>query len=93
MPPALKPGGVSESFGPLGVTTLHSSTCAHCQHITDFESLRRMMDHVDVCRGCMRLICLKCVGQPCRPFEKEAERREAEARLRARLAADSWGCY
>jgi hypothetical protein len=43
-----------------------------------------MTDHVDVCRGCMRLICLQCVGQPCRPWEKECERLEREARLRNR---------
>jgi hypothetical protein len=52
-----------------------------------------MMEHVEICRGCMKLICLECYGKPCRPFEKELERQEAEARLRARLESQAWRCY
>ena len=82
----VKPGGVSEYFDPIGgVTTLHCSTCAHCQRHTEFPSMRKMHEHVDVCRGCMKLICLECAGKPCRPYEKEVERQEAEARLRAKI--------
>ena len=81
----LRPGGVSEVFDPLGHIEIHSSTCAHCQKISDFSSLRKMHEHVDVCRGCMRLICLECAGKPCRPWEKECERIENEARLRSRI--------
>lgn len=52
-----------------------------------------MLDHVDICRGCMKLICLACVGQPCRPWEKEAERQEREALLNQRLQVNMWRCY
>jgi len=91
--PVLRPGGFSESFGPYDHVEMFSSTCAHCQHITDFPSKREMYKFVDVCRGCMKLICLGCSGKPCRPWEQECERIEAEERLRARLERDRWGCY
>jgi hypothetical protein len=83
--PLVKPGGVSESFSPLAHVEAYASTCSHCQHISEFPSMRRMMEHVELCRGCMKLICLQCAGQPCRPYEKEAERQEAEYRLRQRI--------
>jgi hypothetical protein len=85
-----KPGGLSQKFvdGRL-VEEVHSSTCAHCQRITDFPSRKTMMDYVDVCRACMRLICLDCVSKPCRPWEQECERIEREVRRRIALA--SWG--
>lgn len=96
----IKPGGVGEYFdGPVGdpgrtvLVTVHVSTCAHCQHQTEFPSRKRMMEFVDVCRGCMQLICLGCVGKPCTPFEKEAERQEREDRLRRRIESGGWGCY
>jgi hypothetical protein len=86
----IKPGGVAEYFEPLGVTTAPTSTCAHCQHLTEFPSMRVMHQHVDVCRGCMKLICLGCAGKPCRPWEKELDRQEAEARLAAKIEASRW---
>jgi hypothetical protein len=89
----IKPGGVAEYFEPLGVTTVHCSTCAHCQRQTEFPSMRRIHEHVDVCRGCMKLICLECAGKPCRPYEKELERQEAEFRLQRRIESGGWGCY
>lgn len=75
------------------VREVHASTCSHCAAITEFPSRREMLDHVDICRGCMRLICLGCVGKPCRPFEREAERVEREARLRALYGEPpGWRC-
>ena len=91
-----KPGGIAEYFDP-GAKTVHralyASTCAHCQRLTEFESQRKMLDFVDVCRGCMKLICLGCVGQPCLPAEKRAELAEQHARLTQRLTMESWRCY
>ena len=72
---------------------VHHSSCAHCQKGTEYPSQKRMMEFVDICRGCMKLICLECVGKPCRPFEQEAERQEALARLQQRLQIGAWGCY
>jgi hypothetical protein len=99
-PLRFKPGAVGEYFdGPIGdlgrkvIVTVHSTTCAHCNTPTEFPSMRRMMEFVDICRNCMRLICPKCADGPCRPFEKELERQEAEYRLKRRLEVDSWRCY
>ena len=79
--PRIKPGAVAEEFNADGnITTYYSSTCSHCQHITNFESRRKMHESVDVCRGCMKLICLECVGKPCGPYEKVAEWIEACSR-------------
>ena len=88
-----KPGGVGFYFDPSGIREVHSSKCNHCQRLTEFDSLKRMMDHVEICRGCMKLICLKCAGKPCVPFEKRAEIMEREARLRAAMERATWGCY
>ena len=38
-----------------------------------------MMDYVDICRGCMALICLDCVGKPCTPKMKMIEMAEEKA--------------
>ena len=89
----IKPGGVSEYWEPVGVTTLHCSTCSHCQKHTEFPSMRKMHEYVAVCRGCMRLICLECAGKPCRPWEQECERMEREARIAAKVEASRWRCY
>ena len=88
------PGGLNEVFVPGGATVeTHSSTCSHCQRQTDFPSLRTMFEYVDICRGCMKLICQDCAGNPCRPYEKEAERLENEEYLKKQLAMQGWGCY
>ena len=92
----IKPGGVAEYFEPLGVKTVYTSTCAHAhcgQRITEFPSMREMHKYVDVCRSCMRLICLECAGKPCVPYEKELERQEREARLAHKIESSRWRCY
>ena len=82
----IKPGSVSQYFdGPLWtgkVTEVHNSVCAHCQHLTEFPSLKAMMDHVEVCRSCMKLICLECVGKPCVTWLKKCDIEEALERKR-----------
>jgi hypothetical protein len=96
MPKLLRfsPGGVDEMTLPgLYPIETHTSTCSHCQHITSFPSRRVMMEHVEICRGCMKLICLSCVGQPCRPYEREAERLENEEYLKMQISRSTWGCY
>ena len=79
-----KPGAIGEYFdGPVGdrgravIKAVHVSTCSHCQTPTEFESMRKMMDHVEICRGCMKLICLKCAGKPCIEYVKKADIDEA----------------
>lgn len=80
---AVNPGGVGFYFTPEGGTVeVHASTCAHCQRITEFPSRRRMMEHVEICRSCMRLICLECHGKSCQPALRKIEIEEAVARRR-----------
>ena len=92
-----KGGGVGQYFdGPDwtgNLVEVHVSTCSHCQKQTEYPSQKRIMEFVEICRGCMRLICLGCYGKPCRPFEQEAERQEALARLNDRIHMGSWRCY
>lgn len=91
---ALKPGGVGQYFedGVL-VREEHTSTCRHCRHVTEFPSRKVMMEHVDICRGCMSLICLNCYGKPCVPFERRAEIIEQQHKMRQRMIVDGWRCY
>lgn len=79
----IKPGGVGFYCDGVNTTEVHSSKCNHCGSFTEFPSLRRMFDHVDICRGCMKLICLGCVGRPCLSILKKIEIEEAMARRRA----------
>ena len=74
--------GAINDPGRVLVGEVHSSTCAHCSAMTEFPSQKTMLEYVDICRGCMRLICLPCVGKPCDPVEAKLERQELEARLR-----------
>jgi len=68
-----RPGGVTEYWGPDGQSVVYASTCGHCQHISEFPSMRVIHGYVDVCRGCMRLVCLDCAGKDCIPAEKWCE--------------------
>ena len=89
-----QPGGVNFNHHPdRGVIEGYSSTCSHCQHITDFPSKRVMMDYVDICRGCMKLICLNCYGKPCLPYEKQVDQQELEQKIRSRIHMQGWRCY
>ena len=105
----LVPGGVNVYVDPVTgkVTETHSSTCNHCQHLSEFESLKRMFNKkdpgsrwevVDICRGCMKLICEKCAmermaGAPCVPFERRLEWVENLHRLKTRVHMQAWRCY
>ena len=89
-----EPGGVGEYFNEFGpAVPVYTSTCSHCQRITDFPSKRKMMDYVEICRGCMILICLQCAGKPCLPYEKLVDQQENEYELQQRLIRDGWRCY
>jgi hypothetical protein len=91
------PGGINIITDQLTgkVVEAHSSTCFHCQHVTDFPSRKEMMNYVDFCRGCMKFICLQpvCLARGCRPYEKELERQEELYRLQSRIHMQAWKCY
>jgi hypothetical protein len=82
-----KPGGVGQMFDPeRRCVEVPTSTCSHCQRITEISSVRRMMDYVEICRGCMKLICLQCAGKPCVTWLKKCEIEEAEFARRQRAS-------
>ena len=91
-----KPGGINILSDPVfGDVETHSSTCRHCQHVTDFPSRRVMMDYVDVCRKCMELVCLlpECQAKGCIPWEKQCEQQEAAWEIQKRIHMQAWRCY
>lgn len=72
-----RPGGVVFRCDGYTTVEMHASTCSHCQHVTEFPSRREMMNHVEMCRGCMKLICLECLGKPCVTWLKQCDIEEA----------------
>ena len=68
-----RPGSVTEYVGPWETRTIATSVCAHCQSITEIPNTRQMHGYVDVCRKCMKLICLNCSNKDCIPAERWAE--------------------
>ena len=95
------PGGINQVTDLVtgNVVEGHSSTCSHCQHITDYPSRKVMMDYVDLCFGCMKLVCRQpaCVENykrfGCVPYEKQAEAQELEQKLKSLVHVQAWRCY
>lgn len=84
-----RPGGVSQYFNPDGtMVEAHTSTCKHCSKMTEFPDKRRMLEHVDICRQCMGLICLECVGKPCMPWQRRLDEMEKRYWDRRRMMRD-----
>lgn len=77
-----KPGGVGISFNPDGsIVEVDTVTCSHwpCQKIIDIPNKRTMMERVELCRACMKLICLECAGKKvCTTKMREIDRIEQE---------------
>jgi hypothetical protein len=60
-----------------------ASKCAHCQHLTEAFDLGAKRA-INVCRGCMRLICNRCADKGvCFTDEEQAE---IEEKIIARTA-------
>lgn len=57
-------GGVSQYFLPDGrMVERGTKKCNHCQRPVEVDDLRKLMEVMDLCRGCMKLICLPCYGE------------------------------
>ena len=50
--------------------------------------MRKMHEHVDVCRNCMKLICLECAGKPCTPWMKIVDMYESKRENDQRMLRD-----
>lgn len=83
-----KPGGVVFRCDGWAEREMYTSTCSHCQRITEFPDLRRMTDYIDFCRSCMEEVCIDrkgpngqiipgCAGRPCVTWLKKCDIDEA----------------
>ena len=72
--------GLGTLYGPDGIKEKATFTCAHCQNIRRVEPYCDPADLGGLCKICMGVICEKCVGRGCDPFEKKLERSEARGR-------------
>lgn len=55
-------------------------TCSHCNRIVTVKPLAPPSDMGGWCSVCAQLICDRCVGKGCLPWEKNMERQEARGR-------------
>jgi len=53
-------------------------TCAHCQAIRHVKPFCDPADLGGLCKICMGVVCEKCVGKGCDPFEEKLRRQEAK---------------
>jgi len=61
-----------------GLTELDTFTCNHCNCVKHVKPRENPEDIGGLCKVCMKLICSKCVGQPCVPFLEKIARLEAK---------------
>jgi hypothetical protein len=74
-----KPGGYTVLVDGNGKTHEGDAfTCKHCQYITLVAARQRPEDLGGFCSICASLICSKCVGRGCDPFEEKRRRMEAK---------------
>jgi hypothetical protein len=77
----LRSGGYAVSTDLEGrVSEADSFTCAHCNSVTLVRAGQRAADLGGFCRLCSKLICSKCAGGDCTPFEKKLQQMEERAR-------------
>lgn len=74
MPRAQGYACISEPGKAIRETDTH--TCAHCSFIVHTPVNKKIEEVGDFCRSCMKVICLRCVGKGCTPFELRIEREE-----------------
>jgi hypothetical protein len=73
----LRSGGYGVMTGPCGEKTeTDSFTCKHCNTVVFVAARQRPENLGGMCMVCMGLICPRCVGKSCTPFEKRLEQME-----------------
>lgn len=84
------PDGKRESVADLNGTKVRLTgplfesstfTCVHCNSVVHVPP-RADVNFVGMCRSCMKPVCQKCSGQPCRPWEEAMQRSEARGLAR-----------
>ena len=74
--------GYATLIGPEQMKESATFTCGHCMSIRHVKPYCDPADLGGLCKICMTVICEKCVGLGCDPFEKKIERQEAAGRAR-----------
>jgi len=74
------PQGYATIVGPGENKEFDTFTCFHCQQIVTVKPLMDPADLGGLCKVCYRLICPRCVGQSCNPWERQMEIMEAKER-------------
>lgn len=64
-----------------GMVESDTFTCAHCQRIVHVAPRANPADVGGLCKVCMGLICPRCVGRRCAPWEKKLQKMEARERF------------
>ena len=77
-----RPQGYACITSPDGVRETDTFTCRHCQYITHVKAGAKAEDLGGLCKICMGLICSRCVGGGCNPWEKQMEQQEASYHAR-----------
>ena len=77
------PGGYAYVFDELGTQKeCDTFTCHHCNRVVHVKPKMDPTDLGGMCKLCMKMICPKCVGFGCTPFEKKLDIMEARDRAR-----------
>lgn len=77
------PKGYLVGTGPEGlVSEADTFTCSHCQKIVIVKPMCDPADMGGRCGICDTLICPKCVGQGCAPWEEKMKRMESSYHAR-----------
>lgn len=77
--------GYLMEMGPHGLREADTSTCGHCNRVTQVPPAKNGQVIVRLaapCGGCHRLVCQECAAAGvCRPFEKWLEEQERRERM------------
>jgi hypothetical protein len=75
--------------GPEGTQEAETFRCSHCQYHQMVPPKASPSDLGGYCASCAKMICPKCVGKPCTPWEKimDAMERDYERRRSYGLVA------
>ncbi len=71
-------GTLTEPYGSF--KEMATFTCGHCQAIRHVKPYCDPADLGGLCKICMGVVCEKCVGNGCDPFEEKLKRQEARGR-------------
>ena len=77
-----KRAGYGVITSPNGITEMDTCTCKHCNKVWIVrDSKSKKQDLGGWCRTCQAMICSKCAGKPCKPFEKKLDEYEAKMKF------------